>query len=261
MPLYTDAEGVLCDLGRFNNVVRCPGYDGYAAPRFHHGLMVCAVDGEVGSSQDIGQTAAFDQIDSVDVSLHRPCRCIGVFQCVGKPRRDILQEGAAQGNAEHLMAPADRQEWLAKWQPGPQQTELGLVAFLVHTPGPGFEFLSVVVGCYILSAAEQQSVQMRHKTRPIVVLCQWGDNEWGAADLLNRTRIGYPNRMHRGIEQPGGGVPPPGDADQWSDPRGQCRLLAPFLQACGTTTKIAQVVELGAADLGVAQHINLLHAR
>jgi len=262
MPLHTDAEGVFGDLSCLNYSIWCRGHDRYATPRFRHSLMVCAVDGEVGPSQDMGQTAAFDQINGVDFSLHRSRRCVGVVQCVWKPRRDVLHEGAAQGNVEHLMAPADRQEWLAKQQPGSQQTEFGVVAFLVYASGPGLEFLSVVVGCYILSATEQQSVQMCQDTRPIVALCQWGDNERGAADLLNRTRIGYANRMHRGMEQPGGGILPPGNADQWSDPRRQCRLLvAPFLQACGATTEVAQVVQLGAADLGVAQYINLFHAR
>jgi hypothetical protein len=220
---------------------------------------VGAVDRKVRPPQDLAQVTRSLDVHVVDGMLHGTPRDVGVVEGLRRPGHDVLEQGAAQRDVQGLMSPADAQKRFAGGDPQSDQSQLGLVPLCVHLAGPRFEVVSVAIGRDVLSAAEQQTIEAIDEARPVLLLGEgWNDNR-GPACVVDGPRVRRSDRVHRGIEQPGGIFFPPGNANQGSTLWCQCTsLVSTFLQTCGTATAIAKEVQLGAPDLGATHHLDPL---
>lgn len=160
MPLHAQHEAAVVVLHALDHPVGCPGARSQPLAQAPHGLVVERVDPYPGRPDDVGQERVGQQAHVVGRRVRGRVLAVAQRGVVGQ----VLVQGAATGDVEHLRPPADREHRHAPGVGRADEGQLEQVKLRLGGAELGRRVLAVVARVQVRAAGEAepgQAVQQR----------------------------------------------------------------------------------------------------
>jgi hypothetical protein len=154
MPLHAQRELLAVDLGGLHGAVAGPCGHPQAVGDYVKCLVVVAVHAGLLAEQPAGEGVRLD----LHLGPAENGRA-GSVLVVGDRVRQVLVQGATEGDVEHLESPADREQWEISVESGLDQDGLVLVAARPGAGGLGMRRGAVRGGVDVTPTGDDQAVE------------------------------------------------------------------------------------------------------
>ena len=160
MPLDADDGGIVGGLNSLDDLVQIPAgaVQGVGGP--FHGLMVQAVDAELGLAGDVGESGIGFEPDLF--CRQQPGAVVGKTANMA----DIIVKGAAEDGVDQLRTAAYANHGDAVFQRVPNPFDFQCVSFRIELD-PGIDFTTVMLRADVVTATDHQCIRRRPLPRMI----------------------------------------------------------------------------------------------
>ncbi len=157
MPLNTENIFAFM-LDRFHNAIRSSCNNLETRSGIFYSLMMGGVGEQFGFAEDLGQSAAFRQINRVETFPKGTS--VEVTDAVWNLGREILPEGSAESNIDHLNTTAHTNDWFAKLCHFQDQRFFVFVIFTIDISDSTLRFFTVKQRSNICTTRNQIAVDL-----------------------------------------------------------------------------------------------------